>query len=154
MTGDLHRLLVPVDVSAGDRAALDVAVRLARRTNATVTLLAIAPLAIGVSMEQDRVDRLAEKHLDKVAAGLGGGLDVRTSLGWGPAGQAIVEAATDHDLVVIPWHQPGPIGHLLRDHNHTGRQVLDRCPVPVVVVPAVSAARARHRERSGDHDGH
>lgn len=102
------------------------------RTTGDLHRLLLPPLAIGVSMEQDRVDRLAEKHLEKVAASLGGGLDVRTSLGWGPAGQAILDAATTTT--------PGA-----------------RCSTAVPSRSAWSqrpAQRARHRERSGDHDGH
>lgn len=150
MTADLHRLLVPLDRSCGGAPALDIALRHARSTNGTVTLLAVAPVAIAPAEEpaigpsrialqdQRELDRLAQEQLDEVAAGLPGGVDVRTRLTWGPVGQAIVDEAStgDHDLVVVAWHHTGAIGHLLRDHNQTARHVLDHCGLPVLVAPS------------------
>ncbi len=149
MTTDLHRVLVPVDRSPDATAALDVAVRLARVAKATLTLLAVAPMAVVPTAEpaigvpvpdpepQDELDRLAREQVDEVAAALPKGIDVRAKLGWGPAGEAIAVEAKEggHDLVVMPWHQAGPIGHLMHHDDHAARHVLDHCPVPVVAVP-------------------
>lgn len=145
----LRRLLVLIDRSDESAAALAVAARLARALEATLTLLAVAPVAvtpvprgdaapIGITAldaeEQAVIDRLAREYLAEVAARLGD-IAVETALSWGPGGPAVVAEAAqgEHDLVVLPWHSCGMIGHVL--HDHAARHVLDHCAVPVLVVP-------------------
>src|SRR4051812_7533875 len=154
MNATPHRLLVPIDVLPGSAAAIDVAVRLARAVNGTVTLLGVAPLAmepgdpaaagIGTveSDAQQELDRLARAQIAAVAARIGDGVDVRTALTWEPAGSALVGEADEggHELVVIGW-RAGPVGHLL--HARAARHVLDHSPVPVVVVRSPPAAAGR-----------
>lgn len=150
-------LLVPVDGSSADQAALHVAVGLARGLSATLTLLAVAPLvespvpatavtAYGVPMlpleEQEELDRRARSEVDAKAAQLPADLEVRTRVGRGAPGDAIVQesSAGAHDLVVLSWHGNGALGHLL--HDHTAHHVLDHCDLPVVVVPALNGLAA------------
>jgi nucleotide-binding universal stress UspA family protein len=141
-----RRFLVAVDRSQSSIAALDIAVGLARGVNATVTLLAVAPVAVGAVAEvpfqpdlvvsgQRELDRKAQELLEELSARVDQGLDVRTVLSWEPAGAAIVDEvqAGEHDLIVMPTRGSGVIGHLL--HDHTARHVLNRAPAPVLVVP-------------------
>jgi nucleotide-binding universal stress UspA family protein len=147
-----HRLLVAVDTN-GSSEALDFACRLARRLDGTVTLLAVAPMAVrpaaapglgtepvtlGEPEEQQMIDRLAREHLDEVATRVGDGLDVRTALSWGPAGQAIVDELDggEYDLAVVAARREGALGHLI--HDHAVRHVLYHSPVPVLVVPELT----------------
>jgi nucleotide-binding universal stress UspA family protein len=150
-----QRFLLPVDSSASISEPLEVATRLARGINGSVTLLAVVPLAASPSglddvalapgvgagpEEQEVLDRLARDRLDEVVAGIGDGVDVRTEISWGPAGPAIVDQVGHgaHDLVVLSIDREGELGHLL--HDHTLRHVLHHCPVPVLVVPATGNA--------------
>jgi nucleotide-binding universal stress UspA family protein len=144
-------ILVPIGGSSADQAALHVAVDLARGLGATLTLLAVAPLvetpvpatavtAYGVAalppQEREEPARRARDEVDAKAAQLPAGLEVRTCVGPGAPGDAIVQVSAEgaHDLVVLSWHGNGALGHLL--HDHTAHHVLDHCDVPVVVVPA------------------
>jgi nucleotide-binding universal stress UspA family protein len=148
-----HRFLVPLDDErAHTSEPIELATRLAHKVDGTVTLFAVAPLAIpdgdvavlgavpeaGADLEQqEQLDRLARERLDEIAARIGDGLDVRTKIGWGPAGVAIVDEIEQgaHDLVVVPTRCEGELGHLL--HDHTLRHVLHHSAVPVLVVPAL-----------------
>lgn len=131
---------------------------LARGLRATLTLLGVGPLteppipgtalaAYGALLlpeeEQEEVDRQALSRLDETVAQLPGDLDVRTALGAGSAGPAIVEEAATgvHDLIILPWHGNGTVGHLL--HDHTAHHVLEHSRIPVMVVPTVPDERAR-----------
>jgi nucleotide-binding universal stress UspA family protein len=142
----LRSFLITVDGSDESEAALDIAVELAHGVNAAVTLLTVAPVAVGsvaevplhpdlIASDQRELDRLAQERLDALAARVGSGLDVTTTLSWEPAGPAIVEQAQrgHHDLIVMPSHGTGALGHLV--HDHTARHVLNRASVPVLVVP-------------------
>jgi nucleotide-binding universal stress UspA family protein len=141
-----RRFLVAVDHSEPSRAALDIAIGLARGVHATVTLLAVAPLAVGATAEiplepdlimsgQRELDRRAEQLLEELSARIDHDLQVRTVLSWEPAGPAIIDEAQagQHDLIVMPTRGSGVLGHLL--HDHTARHVLNRTPAPVLVVP-------------------
>ena len=150
----LRRFLVAVDGSAAAVAAVDAAAALARGLGGQLTLLAVAPLTVvpapvapgppivdaSVGPEQQELlDRLARERLDELVGRVDDGLDVRSSLSWGPAGPAIVEAAGsgEQDVVAIPWPDRGALGHLLRDHP--ARHVLQHAQVPVLVVPEPAA---------------
>lgn len=150
----LRRFLVPVDHANGSSGAVDVASQLARAAQGSLTLLALASLAVppagvagmgavpptlGDRGEQEIIDRLARERLDDVAAGLGDGLDVRTELSWGSVASAVLDAVDEggYDVVVVASRREGALGHLV--HDHTVRQILHHCPVPVVVVPATEA---------------
>jgi nucleotide-binding universal stress UspA family protein len=152
-----HRLLVPADGSPETADALRLAVSLARGLHATLTLLGVVPLmeppipaaalaAHGTLIlpeeEQEQVDRQAQSRLDATVAQLPHDLDVRTALGAGSAGPAIVEeaAAGVHDLIILPWHGKGTIGHLL--HDRTAHHVLEHSRIPVMVVPTVPDEQA------------
>ena len=149
MRAEQH-LLVPVEDVPGTPAAIDAAAQLARAVGGTLTLLAVAPLAvppvpfrgdprIGTApvplAQQDQLDRIAQDRLDELVAQVGDGLEVRGVLARGTAGAATVEQSEtgEFDLVVIPWPERGALGHLL--HDHTAVHVLDHARLPVLVVP-------------------
>jgi nucleotide-binding universal stress UspA family protein len=151
----LQRLLVPIDGASCRGGALPLAIGLARRLGARVTLLGIArPVeppprmtavsAYGVPVpagdEQELLDRLAREQVDEAADGFPAGVDVRKQVVTGPAGPAIVAEVSsgEHDLVVLAWHGSGRLGHLF--HDHVAYYVLAHCPAPVVVVPATDRA--------------
>jgi nucleotide-binding universal stress UspA family protein len=150
-------ILVPIDGSAADGAAVECALRLARVLRAQITLLAVAPLAglptpatalagLGTpTVPARQLDALTEHARDKaahVAATLPRDVDVATCVGLGAAADAMLDEARtgDYDLVVVAWHGRGAIGRLLRDHPL--RRLLEHSPVPVVVTPAVSRRAA------------
>ena len=147
-----RRVLAPVDLESGPSEAVEVAAQLARALEGSLMLFAVVPVAApapGVPEvispdltepgEQASIDRIARERLDQVAARVGDGLDVRTELGWGPTGPAVVDALEDgdYDMVVIPSRREGALAHLA--HDHVLRQVLHHSPVPVLVVPAAAA---------------
>jgi nucleotide-binding universal stress UspA family protein len=144
-----RRFLVAVDHSAEAEAALDIAAHLAHGVGATVTLLAVAPLAVGLfaepqstivrpALDQDELDRPVRELLDDLTARVRNMVDVRTKLAREPAGHAIVEEAAQggHDLIVMPSRGSGGLGHLL--HDHTARHVLNHVRLPVLAVPALT----------------
>jgi nucleotide-binding universal stress UspA family protein len=148
-------ILVPIDGSAADDAAVDCAVRLARALRATVTLLAVSPLAAlpapatalaaygTPAVPARQREALVEHALDgaaRVAATLPDDVDVAARVGLGAAGEAMLDEAStgDHDLVIVAWHGRGAIARML--HDHPLRHLLEHAPIPVVVTPAVSRA--------------
>jgi nucleotide-binding universal stress UspA family protein len=153
----LQRLLVPIDGASCRGGALPLAIGLALRLGARVTLLGIArPVeppprmtavsAYGVPVppvgEREWLYRLARDQVDQAALAFPAGVDVCKQVVEGSAGPAIVAEAGSggHDLVVLEWHGSGRLGHLF--HDHVAYYVLAHSPAPVVVVPAAFAGRA------------
>jgi nucleotide-binding universal stress UspA family protein len=109
----LHKIMVPLDGSAIAEAALDTAVELVSLKPGAVLVLmrsADAPPFPGSEprVQQDRVIREAEDYLGQVAARLEerGVERVQTTVWYGPAAPAIVEAAENEtvDLIVMSSH--------------------------------------------------
>src|SRR2546425_8825283 len=118
----LDRVLVPLDGSRLAEAAIPMAVDFVKdQPAATLVLLRAAEAsrlpALDPMEEQVRVVREAENYLASVAARLvGKGVNqVKTSVWYGPAASAIVEAAQmgKVDLIVMSTHGRSGIGRLI-----------------------------------------
>lgn len=115
-------ILVPLDGSPLAEAALPTALELlGENPGASVLLLRAAEafMRLGADPTEAQVEvvRDAETYLEKVAAQLRerGAHNVRTSVWYGPAAPAIVEAAhaTNADLIVMSTHGRSGLGRLI-----------------------------------------
>jgi nucleotide-binding universal stress UspA family protein len=132
-------ILVPLDGSALAEAALPTAIELlADRPTATLLLLsaAEAPILGDPNETQVRVVVEAEEYLASVAARLTGfGVKgVKTSVWYGPAAAAIVEAARVHkaDLIVMTTHGRTGLGRLIL--GSVAEAVLRGTHTPILMV--------------------
>jgi universal stress protein A len=115
-----RRILVPTDFSPCSRAALDLAIEMARGFTSSLSLLHIvvpSEYALGrqdvIAMVLDGVRAsLAEERRHAVEAGLG---NVETVLGEGSAARQIVKTAHqgDYDLIVMGTHGRSGLDHLI-----------------------------------------
>jgi nucleotide-binding universal stress UspA family protein len=141
----LGTILVPVDGSALAEAALPRALELAKVSGARVLLLraAQAPTVPGVdpTEAQARVVREAEAYLAQLQARLTreGGVKVETSVWYGPAAHAIVEAAQLHraDEIVMTTHGRSGLGRLLL--GSVAESVLRGTTTPILLLRAEGA---------------
>ncbi len=140
-----NRILVPLDGSALAEAALGRAAELAREGNGTLVLLRAAEahaMTLGdPSAAQVAVVREAEEYLGGIAAalrrdGLG---KVETSVWYGPAAPAIVEAARlrHADLIVMSTHGRSGVGRLVL--GSVAESVLRGTTVPILLFRAPAA---------------
>lgn len=136
-----EKILVPLDGSRLAEAAIPMALALLEdQPAATLLLLRAAEastLAGGDAVnEQVRVVREAESYLDAVAARVarGGAAQVKTSVWYGPAAPAIVEAAQvgKVDLIVMGTHGRSGLGRLIL--GSVAEAVLRGTRTPVLVV--------------------
>jgi nucleotide-binding universal stress UspA family protein len=115
------KILVPLDGSSLAETAIPKAIELAKETPGAAVLLLRAAEAshfAGDPVEaQVAVVRDAEEYLTEVADGVraAGFENVKTSVWYGPAAPAIVEAAsaTKADLIVMSTHGRSGLGRLL-----------------------------------------
>ena len=150
-----HRILVPLDGSALAESALTQAMNLAEG-GATLMLVRAAEACrlpgVDPTEAQVQVVREAEQYLDEVVARLRrqGGTKVETSVWYGPADAAIVDAArTRHaDLIVMSTHGRSGLGRLIVGsvaesvlRGTTTPILLVRLPEVPVQAPAATAAR-------------
>jgi nucleotide-binding universal stress UspA family protein len=141
----LGTILVPVDGSALAEAALPRALELAEVSGARVLLLraAQAPTVPGVdpTEAQVRVVREAETYLAQLRQRLTreGGVKVETSVWYGPAAHAIVEAARLHraDEIVMTTHGRSGLGRLLL--GSVAESVLRGTTTPILLLRAEGA---------------
>jgi nucleotide-binding universal stress UspA family protein len=138
-----HSILVAVDGSPSSELALREAVELARMSGARLTLIAVAapqrwPVATGPYVvpvpNEAEIERNAEVTLERLEALVPEGIPVSTVLRHGPAAPAILDRVRDgeHDLVVMGSRGFGHVRALVL--GSVSQAVLDRCPVPVLVV--------------------
>jgi nucleotide-binding universal stress UspA family protein len=132
-------ILVPLDGSALAETALPTAIELlGDRPTATLLLLsaAEAPILGDPNETQVRVVVEAEDYLASVAARLTGfGIKgVKTSVWYGPAAPAIVEAARVNkaDLIVMTTHGRSGLGRLIL--GSVAEAVLRGTHTPILVV--------------------
>lgn len=139
----LHKLLVVIDPTHREQAALQRAVWLAGRTGASLELLVCEyhgslqnllsghPLAADELRGHQLASRLA--WLEEQAAPMrADGLDVRCSVRWGhPLHQAILDQVqvSQPDLLITPAHHHNLLRRLLLS-NHCW-QLIRHCPVPL-----------------------
>jgi nucleotide-binding universal stress UspA family protein len=137
----LDKVLVPLDGSSLAERALPLAIDLlADRPTATLLLLRAAEATtlpgVDPTDAQVRAVREAEAYLDAVAARLRGfGVkDVKTSVWYGPASPAIVEAASigKFDIIVMGTHGRSGLGRLVL--GSVAESVLRGTRIPILFV--------------------
>lgn len=145
---ELNRILVPVDFSDCSRAALDHAISLAQKFDASVEVFHVyePPYYVGDVLLQmpgdqsvtmgDYIRSQAEKLLDELVESVEGVHDVTLVRGLvaGVPYQAIVDKAksNDYDLIVLGTHGRRGLSHLLM--GSVAERVLRKAPCPVMVV--------------------
>jgi nucleotide-binding universal stress UspA family protein len=138
----LGTILVPLDGSALAEAALPKALELAEASGASVLLLRAAQAqtlpGIDPTEAQVKVVREAEAYLAHVQERVPSrsGVKVETSVWYGPAAHAIVEAARIHraDEIVMTTHGRSGLGRLLL--GSVAESVLRGATTPILVVHA------------------
>lgn len=141
----LNKILVPLDGSSLAEAALPEAVELARTSGAQLFLLRAAqthtPPGVDATQAQIEVVEEAEKYLAQVQEQLGtlGLKEVKTTVWYGPAAYAIVEAARLYkiDLIVITTHGRSGLGRLIL--GSVAESVLRGTRTPILVLRAPEA---------------
>ena len=114
-----HRLLVAVDGSPNAELALSAAVNVAKRDNATLTLVAVSPdlarwpagAAYDPSLQGD-ADEEARRTLDQLVDRIPAEIGVRTLFRRGQAGPEIVKVARegDFDAILVGARGVGRVG--------------------------------------------
>ena len=151
----LDKILVPLDGSTLAESAIAKAVEVAGDRSVTLLLLRAAEVHTLPGMDpteaQVEVVREAEEYLATVAAGLKrqGIKGVETSVWYGPAAAAIVDAARlrKADMIVMSTHGRSGLGRLILGsvaesvlHGTTTPILLLRAPEAPVEVPRGAAA--------------
>jgi nucleotide-binding universal stress UspA family protein len=141
----LHRLLVAIDGSANAELALTAAVTAARRDNATITLITVAPdlatspatwsVPIGCTFDQSEFDADARKRLDETIARIPADLSVHTIYRRGKAGPEIIKAAKegDYDAIIVGARGVGRVGAMM---GSVSSYVLHHADIAVFVAHA------------------
>jgi nucleotide-binding universal stress UspA family protein len=141
----LQKILVPLDGSVFAESALEQAVELALEKRATLMLLRAAEVSTfpGVDPTEAEVQVVheAEQYLDGVAERLRarGVKDVETSVWYGPADAAIVEAARARkpDLIAMSTHGRSGLGRLIL--GSVAESVLRGTTTPILLLRAAAA---------------
>lgn len=147
--GAVGRLVVGYDGWEEGRLALEAAAEVATATGGTVDVVtAVHPVAAfyghpgaagmaGVAREA--ADRAAAAASAEALSTLPSAVAGRATMPEGPAGRAIVAAASERsaDLVVVGSRAYGPVKRVLL--GSTGRDVLHHAPCSVLVVPRGAA---------------
>lgn len=141
-----ERILFPTDGSDGSTAALDHAVDLAEKYDATLHGLYVvdqrtyAGLANDTDRESIRKSREAagEEALRGVEESATG-VAVETTLTFGVPDEEIVDAVSDHDIDLVVMGSHGRTGVRRAILGSTTENVLRRSSVPVHVVPVGDA---------------
>jgi nucleotide-binding universal stress UspA family protein len=151
---NIASILVPVDDSACSTAAADYAATVARVMNARITLLhawhptdSIAPGLDGATVGTDSggsvslyqfLEIQAKATLERQRARLeGAGVLVDAQLVEGPTRSAILDAAADHDLVVIGTHGRSGLSRLMI--GSVAEWVVRHAHVPVLTIRGIGA---------------
>lgn len=143
----VNRILIPTDFSPFARRALDYAVDLAARYDATLVVLHVQPIPVTYVPEagfiappaNDEALRVElEKSLAMVAAQAKemGVTKLETLLGMGEAGNEIAQVATDQhcDLIVMATHGRGGLKRLVL--GSVADKVIRHASCPVLMVRA------------------
>ncbi|WP_205696604.1 universal stress protein [Conexibacter sp. SYSU D00693] len=142
----LHRLLVAVDGSASSDLALAAAVTAARRDNASLTLVTVAPDTVAEAarwpggftmpaMPQAEADAAADRTLRDAVARVPQDIPVTTVLRHGRPGPEVAKLAAsgDFDAVLLGARGVGRVGALMGSVSH---HVLHHAPIAVFVAHA------------------
>ena len=132
-------ILVGIDGSERGRRALEWAVRRARRDNASITMLAVVDQAIankaGVDVETVCITvRRALAAKRAAAASEYPGISITAQVLVGDIVDALVDAADEHDMIVLGSHHGHTIGETIGGAK--GLRVSVSTKVPTVIVPA------------------
>ena len=140
----LQKILVPLDGSVLAESALEQAVELALEKRALMLLRAAEVSTfpgVDPTEAEARVVREAEQYLDGVAEQLRarGVNDVETSVWYGPADSAIVEAARTRkpDLIAMSTHGRSGLGRLIL--GSVAESVLRGTTTPILLLRTASA---------------
>jgi len=137
----INKVLVPIDGSSPATAALEYA--LAVHGDAALTVLYVAgeasPMmgeAMGIAIEDNTQGPVSDQSREVFAEAhelaSEAGIDITTAVAAGKPGDAIVDYASEFDLVVVGSHS-GSFAETLLSGNVT-KQVVRGSPVPVTVV--------------------
>jgi len=140
-----ERIMVPLDGSALAEAAIEAALDLGRATPSKLILLRAAEAhtlpGADPTEEQVAVVREAEQYLAAIADRLTkrGTKDVDTSVWYGPAAAAVIEAAKlkKADLIVMSTHGRSGLGRLIL--GSVTESVLRGTTTPICIVRAPDA---------------
>jgi len=140
-----ERIMVPLDGSALAEAAIEAALDLGRATPSKLILLRAAEAhtlpGADPTEEQVAVVREAEQYLAAIADRLTkrGAKDVDTSVWYGPAAAAVIEAAKlkKADLIVMSTHGRSGLGRLIL--GSVTESVLRGTTTPICIVRAPDA---------------
>lgn len=141
----LGKILVPLDGSALAETALPKAIELAQDSGAKVELLRAVEAhtlpGVDPTEAQIKVVKEGEEYLAEAAARLkaNGVKGVETSVWYGPAAYAIVEAARLHkvDLIVMTTHGRSGLGRLIL--GSVAESVLRGTITPILLIRAAEA---------------
>jgi len=121
----LHRILVAVDGSEHADLALSAAITAAHRDHATITLITVGPdlaagpaawsLPLAGALDQEAVDKDAEKRLKATLKRMPEDIPVHTIYRRGKPGCEIVKAALegDYDAIILGARGVGRVGSML-----------------------------------------
>jgi nucleotide-binding universal stress UspA family protein len=147
----IRRILVAVDGNSLDTAmVLEHAVDIAVTEGAALTLMTVLSTPRGGGpglsrlIDEEAVD--AEELLEDARASIPDGVAVDEVVDWGSPASCILERVEDRspDLVIVGSRGRGPLSSTML--GSVGRVVLQRCPVPVLVVrPPQAPARSERR---------
>jgi nucleotide-binding universal stress UspA family protein len=137
----LARILVPVNFSGPSDAAVEEALFLARRLEASIELLYVwrpsasaeeesAEMALSTFARSD-VGHEMRRYLQQAEAA---GVVARGRLAYGDPERLILEAAAEHDLIVMGTRGRGSVSHVLRPS--LAEHVVRRAPIPVLTIHA------------------
>jgi universal stress protein A len=143
MTPTFSQILVPTDFSSGSRLALDYALQLAQRLNASVHVLHVTedPSVAGmwteayVDLAQIRNDRrCGARHLMNKLLGEVGPAKITDEITSGPVARTITDAAADRavSLIVMGTHGRTGLAHALV--GSVAEQVMRMAGCPVLTV--------------------
>jgi nucleotide-binding universal stress UspA family protein len=147
---EFHRLLVAVDGSDVSELALSAAVTGAHHSNATITLMAVAPdvtsaggwpgSPVAPAQLQSDADDYAQRVLREAVERIPDDIGVTTIFKRGKAGPSIVAEATagDYDAIVLGARGLGRVGALL---GSVSNHVLHHAPINVIVAHAPAGGR-------------
>jgi nucleotide-binding universal stress UspA family protein len=143
----LRRIIVPLDGSVQARAALPLAIDLARRSHATLVLLMVLATRTGLAVNGVLADRHAQRNTlrEQMFYELGQltadcpDVQITSALGEGFVGETIGHEAARHeaDLIVMTAH--GDSGPRRLSLGSVTDKVLRCSPAPVLVIPNLPA---------------
>jgi nucleotide-binding universal stress UspA family protein len=130
LTGDIERVLVPLDGSRASAAALEGIIQLARDEDVEVVVLHVHQ-AVPRFVDQTHhwTEAWSREFMHRNCPRLRG---VRLTLRTGAPGEGVVEVArsANANLVALGWCQV-----LAPERGEVVREVLERCTVPILLVP-------------------